>query len=113
MQAKVFELRDDMTFIPIIAFRLEPANLEEGYLLHRAGYGRDPRQYIIMMKINGGGKLDCATNPFDMGQYVDMWYPVHQYLQEHFDELEPGAVIDAEYLRGESEAPKRSEREGY
>jgi hypothetical protein len=34
----------------------------------------------------------------------------HYYIQEHFDELEDGQVIDAEFIRGERPAPRVSER---
>lgn len=37
----------------------------------------------------------------------------HEYLKEHFDDLESGAVIDVEFILGETETPKRSEREEY
>ena len=33
----------------------------------------------------------------------------HQFIINHFDDLESGAVVDAEFIRGESLEPKESE----
>ena len=35
----------------------------------------------------------------------------HEWLREHFDEIEDGGVVDVEFILGERAEPKRSERE--
>ena len=34
----------------------------------------------------------------------------HKFIKEHFDELETGDVIDVEYILGETDTQKMSER---
>jgi hypothetical protein len=49
---------------------------------------------------------------YDCYNWNDRTYKVaHKHIIEHFDELEDGAVIDVEYILGETEAPKKSESE--
>lgn len=109
MIAKTFELRDKATFVPVLAVKLEPSNEQDRYILALSGYGQRPQdqaKYIFLMGLNGG--LEKATcDPYDWGDRTRS--TCHQYLLEHFDELESGAVIDVEFILGETTEPKVSE----
>ena len=109
MIAKMLELRDRATFIPILAIRLDPSCEGDRYLLARAGFGRSPQEqarYIVLVQVNGGGGI-AQCDPY---QWHDRTYAVaHGYIQKAFDELPPGAVVDVEFILGETEAPCRSE----
>lgn len=112
MQAKTFEILDVGTFIPVLAIRLDPTNAADRYLLARAGFGRTPekqREYVHVCLINGGrGESSC--DPYGWSDhYKATMTAAHQYIDDHFDELESGAVIDSQFLRGESQSPKVSE----
>jgi hypothetical protein len=106
---KFFEIRDRATFIPVFAFRARcQSGLEaERYLLSRAGYGPcNDSQCVMLGRLEGGG---CNHDPFDWGGSRTM-QAAHLYLEGHYDDLAPGAVIDVEFILGETATPKVSER---
>jgi hypothetical protein len=112
MKAKTFEVRDRGTFIPVLAVKLEPACERDRYLLARAGYGTAPErqsEYVVVWPLIGG----IAT--YD--EYGHALAPIvrtlpeaHVYIRDHFDVLESGAVIDVEFILGETAKPKVSEQ---
>ena len=117
METKIFEIRDRATFIPALAIRLQTTNKgediglnQEIWLLRRAGYALkdlDNGRFIILVTLASGvGKAIC--DPYDWAS--DTLTPAHDYIARHWDELTHGQVIDAEFIRGESAAPKQSER---
>lgn len=109
MTAKTFELRDRATFVPVLCVQLNaaPASNDE-YLLRRAGYGYPLTQYVLMMGLAGGSdRVTC--DPYDWADSGTR-LACHQYIIEHWEELKSGEVIDAEFILGESTAPKLSER---
>lgn len=105
MQAKAFELRDRGTFVPAVAVKLDPANDAERYLLRRAGFA-DGEPHILLGSLEGG--------KFDYDEYEvqgnSTRFTALVYIREHFDKLEPGAVICTETIRDERTTPKVSER---
>lgn len=110
MKAKTFEVRDRHTFIPVLAVKLEPSNQGDRYLLARAGYGPSPEaqeKYIQLIRIQGGhGPTTCDPYEWDDRTF----FTAHQHLVENFDQLESGAVIDVQFILGETSAPEKSER---
>ena len=109
MIIKAIEIRDSLTFISAIAIKVVPANEGQHYLLRRSGYGFDPPQ-IILAKLAGGSGMACC-DPFDWPSGARTMRTAHEWLREHFDEIEDGAVVDVEFILGERAEPKRSERE--
>lgn len=115
IETKLFELRDRMTFIPILATRVAPyehGSLQgtvddlaaERYLLRRAGYG-DP--CVIVTRLSADG-MPANCDPYGWG---DRTYTVaHEFIAEHWSELKSGAVVDVEFILGETATPKVSER---
>ena len=107
MKCKAFELRDRGTFFPAVAIKLEPDNEAERYLLRRAGFSLQPGDTQILLGSLEGG-------PFHYDEYDvqgnSTRFTALQYIRAHFDELEPGAVICTETIRGERDQPKISER---
>lgn len=112
MIAKLFEVRDAATFIPVLGVQFGSDNEAERYLASRAGYGQlqhQQQEYVFLCKIDGndtGGMYDPHAWP---GGARTMQV-AHQFIIEHFDELEPGAVIDVEFIQGLRNEPKRPER---
>jgi hypothetical protein len=110
MNAKTFEVRDRMTFIPVLAVQLEPGGEQDRYLLGRAGFGTSAgvqRRYVLVTRIGGGAQTEY--NP-------DLWGgrtmpTAHQHIIDHFDELPSGSVVDVRVVLGEEEFPVQSERE--
>lgn len=112
METKLFEVRDRMTFIPVICMKLLPENQEERYLLAMAGYGiRAEKQgeYILMSKLN---ELRFEDGPWGHSGYpiVRTMGTAHHHIIKHWDELKTGDVIDVEFIMGDTDAPKISQR---
>jgi hypothetical protein len=105
--AKLFEIRDRGTFIVALAVQLEPTTVIENRLLWKLGFGSDAEQqktYVMLTRLEGG---KSHHDPYD---WNDRTFQVaHQHIAEYFDALQTGAVIDVEYLLGETTAPKISE----
>lgn len=112
MHAKLFEIRDRGTFVVAMAVRLKSRSEEERYLLARAGFGRYSSQhdrYVLILPNIGGGKGQFDCDPHGHGQ-ARTYRVAHNYILEHWDALESGAVICVEHILGERETPKQSER---
>ena len=111
MIAKTFEIRDRMTFIPVLAVKLEPCNEADRYLLARAGFGIDPvtqSGYVILTKINDNEGLS-TSDPYSWPGGLRTMQEAHKYIRFNFASLESGAVVDVEFLLGEKPAPAMSE----
>ena len=109
MHSKTFEIRDSAVLIPVLAVRLAPANEADRWLLAWSGYGQLPEKqanYVLLAKLYGGrGPSTC--DPADWGcKTMDL---AHRFIIDHFDALESGAVVDLEFIRGETKQPKASE----
>lgn len=106
IHTKLFEIRDKATFIPAIGMRLCSTharnNAQENYLLRRAGYGDEP--LVLLAKLDGGDAYYDVYNWDNRTMQV-----AHDYITTHWDELESGAVIDVEFILGETTRPKASE----
>lgn len=104
---KLIEIRDSMTFISAIATQLDPANERERVLLARSGFGLRPGEqskYVFLARLNGG---TATYDPYDWGDRT--MAQAHQWLAEHFGEIESGDVVDVEFILGETAAPKEPE----
>jgi len=105
-EVKAFELRDQGTFIPVLCVHARVLHIEEPdrYLVRRGGWGAD-QEFVYMININDSR---CQYDPFKWRS--EPYLTAHLYIREHWDELQGGEVIDAEFLRGERPEPKTSER---
>jgi len=109
MQAKTFEVRDRMTFIPALAVKLDPACERDRYLLARAGYGLSPfeqAEYVLLVKVSGD-EPKTQHDPHSWGDRT--MRAAHQHIIENWSLLESGAVVDVEFILGEKQAPTESE----
>lgn len=110
METKLFEVRDRMTFVPVICIKLEPSNEADRYLLAMTGYGlvaEEQVQYILYSKLQGG-EFTCVPEEHNVGARTHS--VAHYHINEHWDELKSGDVIDIEFLVGETTTPKTSQR---
>jgi hypothetical protein len=107
--AKTLEIRDKGTFIPALAVQLGPTCEADRWLLARAGFGLSPTNqanYVILVHLEGD---ESHYDPHAWSHARTM--PVaHSFILENFDRLEDGAVVDVEFILGESQVPKVSER---
>ena len=105
IETKLFEVQDSATFIPVIAQMITPPqaidDLKSRWLLSRAGF-REP--CIIVSRLAGG---QVCYDPYDWGSRTML--NAHLYIVKHWKELKSGAVVDVQFILGETEAPKSSE----
>ena len=105
MKAKMLEVRDRGTFIPVLAIEMNSAFEGDRYLLGRAGF--DPNGDLVQLVYLASGK--SYYDPYDWTGSRTMQV-AHQYIQENFYKLVSGEVICVEYILGERSEPKISER---
>jgi len=113
MKAKLLEIRDAATFIPVMAINLKPDNENQRYLLSRAGYGVIKQQqasYVIVVKMIGDITL-ASHDPYGWnGGLVRTMTVAHKFIVDHFDKLRDGDVIDVQFILGETDECKISEK---
>ena len=102
-EMKTFEIRDRATMIPALAIRV--AGGPEDRLLWHAGFGPD-RPLVILVFLT---EMECQYDPYSWSGGARTMTVAHQYMQEHWGALSDGAVIDVEYLLGETSVLKTSE----
>ena len=109
MEVKMLEVRDSGTFIPVLCIRPVPDNEGQRYLLRRDGYrGNSDESCIIIVKAQCRG---CSYDPYNWSGDSRTMPNAHAYIEKHWHDLRDGDVIDVEYILGESDTKKRSERE--
>lgn len=111
MKTKLFELRDRGTFIPVMAVQVTPGDdFSENWLMRRAGYAPGD-DCVILCRLSCSGVNNNATyDPYAWGQNPRTFLVAHKFIIENFDRLAPGAVVDVEFILGESTQSKVSER---
>lgn len=111
-QVKLFEIRDEGTTMVCMAVKPDPQDDGERWCYARTGYGvdaQDQRKYVLLAPLAGGeGNLTC--DPFKHGPARTLQV-AHQYIIDMWYELSSGEVIDVQFIEGETETAKRSERE--
>lgn len=108
LATKFFEIRDHMTCMPAIGIKMsrKDRNPSERFLLGNAGYGPGGRDLILLVFI---GINQCHYDPHQWGAGDRTRYNAHKYIQDNFDTLESGQVIDVEFIIGETRVPKKSD----
>lgn len=108
MKVKALEIRDAGTFVPVVCIDMQPENDGDLYLLRRCGYPCDGEPNILMTAMGADGGA-AWNDPYGWGGRTR---PVaHNYIIEHWHELNDGDVVDVEFILGETSSPKASERE--
>lgn len=109
-EIKLLEVRDRGTLMPVMAIRPMGTNDAEHWLWNRSGYGGNTetqQTYVII--------VDMSEPPGVINYDPYSWdnrtlRTAHRHIAEHWNELASGAVIDVEFILGESQQPKISER---
>jgi len=105
MKQKVLEILDRATYIPVIATECYSENPVEQRHFRRCGFGTLPK--LIMVTRLNDGKTQYSPYNWDNGSRT--MAQAHAYIEEHFDELQPGDVVDVEYILGETKTKKQSD----
>jgi len=110
LDTKIFEVRDEGTHITLVAICMQPhrirMNKAEIYCLRRAGYGWDLR-LILCTDAHGSVKAEC--DPYNWSRAGRSIPHAHSYIQENWDKLQSGDVIDVQFILNETETAKESE----
>ena len=105
IETKLFELRDEATFIPIIASAMRSDEPREAWLLRRSGYA--PNTTLILLTTLDGGR-NAEYDPYAWGGRT---FPnAHYYITREWPALKSGQVIDVRTILGETDAPCESEQ---
>jgi hypothetical protein len=111
MECKTFEVRDSGTFMPVLAIKLRPACEEDRFVLGRAGFGTTEyvqAEYVILVALE---KDEATYDPFKwLANGTRTLNVAHHHIIDHWSDLRNGAVVDVEYILGETPTPKASER---
>lgn len=107
-ETKLLEIRDEGTFIPVLAIWLESETDSGRYLLARAGYAENPSPAHIVIWQMDGGAGRATSNAYKWASHT--MNTAHLYIIKNWDEIETGEVIDVEFIRGETRVKKISER---
>ncbi len=108
MQTKCLEIRDSMTFLPVICIRPVADNEEQRYLLRRDGYRADESETCIIM-IDAQCR-NCAYDPYDWTGLSRTQRIAHDYIRKNWAMLADGDVVDVEHILNETQEKKISER---
>lgn len=98
--AKLFEVRDNATFLVAMAMLTVSDDVNEAYLLGMRGMGKKSH-FNILLYSPAHNRIEY--NP-EVWQCRTMT-TAHQFISEHWDELESGDVIDVRVILGETDEP--------
>ena len=104
IETKLFEIRDEGTFMPAMATQTRSSELKETYLLRSSGFSNScPLIIVHFLELN---EAHCSS--YHWGDRTR--FTAHQYIQENWEKLTSGDVIDVEYILDETTEPKMSQR---
>lgn len=113
MEIKFFEVRDRATTIVVMATKLDLYD-QEAYnrmdrpykLLRRAGYGNE-FSYILYHPMEGLRMDEMRHDPYAWNDRTH--FVAHKYIRDNFDILENTAIIDVEFINGETTKIKETD----
>lgn len=106
METKLFELRDEGTFIPLLCIKPGSPTVHEfeSKMAWRYGY-KDSRAIIVLhMSVPTRG---CNVDPYEWGDRT--FQTAHLHIEKNWDKLRTGDLIDVRVLLGETDTPCESE----
>ena len=104
MRSITLEVRDRMTFIPVIATSTRTGHDQATrYLLDHAGFKGDG--YVFVTRLSD---MRTEYEPNDWGGRT--MPAAHRYIASNFDDLAAGSVVDVEVVLGEKQKPAVPQR---
>jgi len=104
MIIKLIELRDRATNISVAAVKMTPAPGRERSILWHSGF--HPGDFVFLWDLSKG-KIEY--DPYTWGSSSRTMQAAHKWIQDHFDEIESGGLVDVEVILGEKDKPAESE----
>lgn len=103
MNAKIFEIRDMATYIPVIAIRMQADNFTEQFYLDEQGFGGNTPVGIVRLN-------DFQSNYGSYKWNDRTMQTAHRYIESNFDTMKSGDVVDVEYILKETDKKKLPQR---
>jgi hypothetical protein len=103
MKTKMLEIRDRHTYLAVIATKTCGSTALERYHFKRRGYSRNSVMVTRLVDTR------TASYPYEWGTCTRTMHVAHKYIEDNFDELTTGDVVDVEYILGETQTKKISE----
>lgn len=108
MNIKLLEIRDRCTLIPVMCIDMNlPHTSEQYHLMRYCGFPLDMRPNIVMTELRASGG-EAWNDPYGWSSRRTM-PNAHQFIIDHWNEIEDGDVIDVEFILGETDTKKVSE----
>lgn len=108
VEAKLVAILDRATCIPVVCMRFHDPTEHEARMFCRAGFGANPsdRYTFSYLPNDDWCSYDPHKSPHDytIGTAL-VW------IRKHWDEVETGTAVDSEFIRGETDTPKKWEDE--
>lgn len=103
-QVKLFEVRDRATCMPVMAIRVQGGSeSREDRIIRRAGYGMTPCVILHPME-----HQLARWDAYDWEGNRTLHH-AHKHIELNWDTLADGAVVDVEFILGETHESKASE----
>ena len=102
---KYLEVRDSCTCIPVIAISTKVEDPIGRKFMWQMGFG--PRSNMVFVtKVE---PVQTEYNPFAWGENPRTMFRAHKYIQDNWNELKSGDVVDVEYIMGLRATKKEAE----
>jgi hypothetical protein len=108
MKIKCLEIRDRATMIAVMCFKPIPDNEAQRFLLRHDGWSCEANEHCVMLIDTH--RQTARHDPYDYPKGSRTMPLAHQHIEQNWDLLNDGDVVDVEYILGETSEPKRSER---
>lgn len=106
MKTKLLEIRDKGTFIIVLCTDMNPDNDVQRWALRQYGYSCDGQSNIMVT--HATGERMASNDPFFWNDRT--WAVAHSFITKNWDDLADGDVVDVEFILGETEVEKISQR---
>lgn len=111
----MLEVRDKGTFIPVMAVRLlheldDPdENDQAAWMLRKCGFGDIPSDFVVVFRMDIH-PIKGMWSPYEWTGASRTMPTAHDYIMGNFHKLKDGDVVDVEWILGETDHPKQSDR---
>ncbi len=97
---KYLEVRDRATCMAVLAIKVDSTQKDEREIIYWSGHGG-----FIMMIDLAGPKIERAWTHWGKNDRTKT--QAHKYIEENWDKLKSGDVVDVEFVLGEAKKPKK------
>ncbi len=109
LETRLIEVRDRMTFIPVLAVRLANDGTETTYLLRRAGFIDESGSGVPII-LTHLSRMITHSEAYEWGGATRTMFTAHAELVQNWDKYPNGSVLDVRVVQGETDEPATSER---